>query len=83
MCYIIYCIAGPSYTVDTACSSSSYAFEQAYIAIKDGLCDSAVVGGCNLCLHPYISVQLAELGTLNPEGFCRTFDKDGEFSLSI
>jgi fatty acid synthase len=55
------------------------------MAIRDGLCDSAVVGGCNLCLHPHISVQFAELGALNPEGVCRSFDRDGEymFSLSI
>jgi fatty acid synthase len=69
--------------VDTACSSSSYAFEQAYIAIRDGLCDSAVVGGCNLCLHPYLCIKFAELGALNPEGFCRTFDRDGEYKFSL
>jgi fatty acid synthase len=69
--------------VDSACSSSSYAFDQAYIAIRDGLCDSAVVGGCNLCLHPYLSIQFAELGVLNPEGVCRTFDRDGEYKFVL
>jgi fatty acid synthase len=69
--------------MDTACSSSFCAFHQAYVAIRNGLCDSAVVGGCNLCLHPYISVQFADIGVLNPEGFCRTFDRDGEYKFSL
>ena len=54
---------GPSYTVDSACSSSLFAMEHAYRAIRDGLCDAAIVGGCNLCLHPYVSLQFSRLGT--------------------
>lgn len=55
-------ISGPSYVVDTACSSSLTALEHAYRAMKEGLCDSAIVGGTNLCLHPYVSLQFARLG---------------------
>ncbi|XP_069675926.1 fatty acid synthase-like [Periplaneta americana] len=69
-------INGPSYTVDTACSASLYAIEHGYRAIRDGLCDAAIVGGSNLCLHPYISLQFSRLGILSPEGKCRCFDKD-------
>jgi fatty acid synthase len=41
------------------------------------------VGGCNLCFHPYLSIQFAELGVLNPEGVCRTFDRDGEYQFAF
>ncbi|XP_077296458.1 fatty acid synthase-like [Arctopsyche grandis] len=67
---------GPSYCVDSACSSSLYAVEHAFRAIRDGHCDSAIVGGANLCLHPYVSLQFSRLGVLSPEGKCKSFDKD-------
>ena len=55
-------VTGPSYAVDTACSSSLFAFEHAYRAIREGLCDAAIVGGGNLCLHPYVAMQFNRLG---------------------
>ncbi|XP_077295461.1 fatty acid synthase-like [Arctopsyche grandis] len=67
---------GPSYSIDSACSSSLYAVEHAYRAIRDGHCESAIVGGCNLCLNPFISLQFSRLGVLSPEGRCKSFDKD-------
>ena len=57
-------VTGPSYALDTACSSSLYCIENAYRAINDGLCDTAIVGGVNLCLHPYTSLQFYRLGRL-------------------
>ncbi|XP_060866838.1 fatty acid synthase-like [Metopolophium dirhodum] len=68
-------VNGPSYSVDSACSSSLYALEHAYKAIRDGHCDSALVGGCNLCLHPYVSLQFARLGVLCTDGRCKSFDE--------
>ncbi|XP_023313671.1 fatty acid synthase-like [Trichogramma pretiosum] len=68
-------VTGPSYTIDTACSSSMYAFEHAYRAIKEGLCDTALVGGGNLCLHPFVSMQFFKLGVLSTDGRCKTFDE--------
>ncbi|XP_050425474.1 fatty acid synthase [Adelges cooleyi] len=68
-------VNGPSYTVDSACSSSLYALEHAYKAIRDGHCDAALVGGCNLCLHPYVSLQFARLGVLSMDGRCKSFDE--------
>lgn len=56
-------VHGPSYTLDSACSSSLYALENAYRSMLDGQCDSAIVGGANLCLHPYVSLQYSRLGT--------------------
>ncbi|XP_047538557.1 fatty acid synthase-like [Vanessa atalanta] len=67
-------LTGPSYTVDTACSSSMYALEHAYIAVREGRCDAAIVGGSNLCLHPNWSLQLSRLGVLSADGKCKTFD---------
>nr|WIW72532.1 fatty acid synthase [Kerria lacca] len=68
-------VNGPSYTVDSACSFSLYALEHAYKSIRDGICDAAIVGGCNLCLHPYVSLQFARLGVLSPDGKCKSFDE--------
>ncbi|KAJ8919478.1 hypothetical protein NQ315_002099 [Exocentrus adspersus] len=52
-------LKGPSYTTDTACSSSLYALEQAYRALRMGEIDTAIVGGTNLCLHPFVSLQFS------------------------
>lgn len=52
-------LKGPSMVTDTACSSSLYALENAYNAMRNGLCDMAIVGGSNLCLHPFVSLQFA------------------------
>lgn len=67
---------GPSLTIDTACSSSMYAMENAYRAMRDGLCDSAIVGGTNICLSPLVTLQFYQLGVLSTEGKCRVFDED-------
>ncbi|KAF9819194.1 hypothetical protein SFRURICE_010532, partial [Spodoptera frugiperda] len=67
-------VTGPSYTVDTACSSSFYALVHAYRAIREGYCYAAIVGGNNLCLHPYVSLQFARLGVLSLDGACKSFD---------
>ncbi|XP_050677552.1 fatty acid synthase-like [Leptidea sinapis] len=67
-------VTGPSYTVDSACSSSLYALEHAFRSIRDGHCDAAIVGGSNLCLHPYVSLQFSRLGVLSLDGKCKSFD---------
>nr|XP_050845903.1 fatty acid synthase-like [Vespula vulgaris] len=69
-------LTGPSFVVDTACSSSLYAVEHAYRAIRSGQCDYAIVGGSNLCLHPYVSLHISCLGLLNQDGRCKVFDED-------
>lgn len=67
-------LSGPSFLVDTACSSSMYALDAAFTAIRTGECDAALVGGSNLLLHPYTTLQFARLGVLAKDGFCRPFD---------
>ncbi|KAK0152563.1 Fatty acid synthase [Merluccius polli] len=68
---------GPSTAIDTACSSSLLALENAFQAIRHGLCDAALVGGVNLLLKPNTSVQFMKLGMLSPEGTCKSFDASG------
>lgn len=50
---------GPSLAIDTACSSSMYALDYAYKSIISGECDAALVGGTNLLLQPYLTLQFA------------------------
>ncbi|KYN33103.1 Fatty acid synthase [Trachymyrmex septentrionalis] len=42
-----------------------------------GKCEDAIIGIANLCLHPFINLQLIRLGILSPEGYCRSFDPAG------
>ena len=75
----LYPFSGPSYALDTACSSSLIAVEHAYRAMRDGLCDSAIVGGSNLCLLPYVSLHFFRLGVIGRQGASRSFDRDGMY----
>jgi len=70
-------IAGPSFAVDTACSASLLALDHALRAIRTGLCEAAIVGGTNLCLHPSTTAQFTKLGMLSPDGACKSFDASG------
>ncbi|XP_072763346.1 fatty acid synthase-like [Anoplolepis gracilipes] len=65
---------GPSYAMDTACSSSLTALHQAVSAIRTGECDSAIVGGLNLLLHPENTLHFYGLNMLSNDGKCKTFD---------
>ncbi|XP_067204077.1 fatty acid synthase-like [Linepithema humile] len=69
-------ITGPSCTFDSACSSSLMALEIAYRSIRSGQCDAAIVGGVNLCMHPYVALQFGRLGVLALDGFCKPFTND-------
>lgn len=70
-------VSGPSYSVDSACSSTLVALEVAFKAIRRGDCDSAIVGGCNISLHPAPLLHLLKVGALNPKGESRVFDENG------
>ncbi|CAG9788287.1 unnamed protein product [Diatraea saccharalis] len=52
---------GPSYALDLACASSAACLEHAYRSISTGQCDAAIVGGCNLCMHPSISLNFRRI----------------------
>ncbi|XP_017783102.1 PREDICTED: fatty acid synthase-like [Nicrophorus vespilloides] len=71
-------LTGPSMVCDTACSSSMFALYEAYKAIRDGKCDKALVGGTNLCMNPFLTLQFARLGVLNMGSGCRPFDENAD-----
>lgn len=58
---VSYCLGlnGPSYLIDTACSSSMYALDVAFSALRNNECDAALVGGSNVLLHPFVTLQFA------------------------
>ncbi|CAG7729933.1 unnamed protein product [Allacma fusca] len=67
---------GPSCVFDTACSASFSALQYAMLALKSGLCDSAIVGGANINLLPLISEAFFSMGAISLNGKCKVFDAD-------
>ncbi|AJQ95776.1 SDR family NAD(P)-dependent oxidoreductase [Gynuella sunshinyii] len=64
---------GPSEAVDTACSSSLVALNRAVKAMRDGECDTALVGGANALLSDVMFNAFSEAGMLSKTGKCHTF----------
>jgi acyl transferase domain-containing protein len=64
--------------IRTACSSSLIGLHDACLAIEQGHCDSAIVGGCNLIMAPGMTQKMSEKGVLSPEGSCKTFSADAD-----
>lgn len=71
-------LRGPSMTVKTACSSSLVCLDLACLAIRNGECDSALVGGTSLTFSPTTWIALNDMGLLSPMGQCRTFDAEAD-----
>lgn len=69
---------GPSMSIDTMCSSSLTALYVAIQALKTGECNTAIVGGANLCMHPQKYMTLCKEGMLSPEGRCKSFGADSD-----
>jgi len=61
---------GPRYTISTACSSSAKAFAAAERLMAAGLCDAAVVGGCDslcgLTTNGFDALESMSAGICNP-----------------
>ncbi|XP_035437568.2 fatty acid synthase [Spodoptera frugiperda] len=72
---------GPSYALDVACSSSMSCLEHAYTSISSGVCEAAIVGGCNLCMHPNVALNMRKYGFLCLDGKTKCFDKHGDGSV--
>ncbi|KAJ3652398.1 hypothetical protein Zmor_018367 [Zophobas morio] len=71
-------LKGPSFTIDTACSSSGNALHSAFLAMRNGDCENAIVGGCNLTLHPGSTMQFYGSSLLSYDGVCKIFDEEAD-----
>ncbi|XP_047994170.1 fatty acid synthase-like isoform X3 [Leguminivora glycinivorella] len=69
---------GPSLAIDGGCCSSAVALEQAYQALTRGDCEAAVVGGCNICLHPQTSIHFGRSISLSQDGKNKSYDKSAD-----
>ncbi|KAI0737718.1 hypothetical protein C8Q80DRAFT_1222755 [Daedaleopsis nitida] len=67
-------LRGPSIPVDTACSSSLTATHIAVQALKNGECDTAVVGGAQINNRFIDWLLYTQGGILSPDGKCKPFD---------
>lgn len=65
---------GPIVQTDTACGSSFTALNEAFLAIKAGLCDQAVVAGSNTLFRPRVSLQFHDLTMITKDGKCKCLD---------
>jgi polyketide synthase PksN len=68
-----YDLHGPSISVNTACSGSGTAIHLAYESLKRGECNTAIVGGINLFIHPSRWIQYSKIHFHSPDGVCRPF----------
>ncbi len=69
-----YGLEGPNITLNTACSSSLVAVDQAVQSIRNGKCDTALVGGVNVILFSESFNALESMQALSPDGKCKGFD---------
>ncbi|XP_052739226.1 fatty acid synthase [Bicyclus anynana] len=67
---------GPSLGIDAGTCSSTQALEQAYLAIKSGQCEAAIVGGGFLCMHPHTSMHFGRVIKLNTDDKIKSFDTE-------
>ncbi|XP_074596467.1 fatty acid synthase-like [Brevipalpus obovatus] len=71
-------LKGPIAQFDTACGSSFAALNEAFIALKMGLCDRALVAGYNICLMPRVTLQFCELMMVSSSGKSRSLDESAD-----
>ncbi|AZC62590.1 non-ribosomal peptide synthetase [Pseudomonas chlororaphis] len=66
-------LRGPSEHYDTGCSSSLVALHRALVAMANGECEQALVGGVQLVLSPLGAINLGAVGFLSSDGQSRSF----------
>eukprot|EP00658_Telonema_sp_P-2_P069754 TRINITY_DN5912_c0_g1_i3.p1 TRINITY_DN5912_c0_g1~~TRINITY_DN5912_c0_g1_i3.p1 ORF type:complete len:1078 (-),score=146.22 TRINITY_DN5912_c0_g1_i3:206-3331(-) len=67
-------LQGPCFSVNTACSSSLVALDAARLNLEVHACESALVAGVCVHLHPSSFQVFCALHALAPDGRCKTFD---------
>ncbi|XP_074602404.1 fatty acid synthase-like isoform X2 [Brevipalpus obovatus] len=74
----VFGLKGPIGQYDTACGSSFSALNEAFTALKLGLCDRALVAGYNICLRPMITLEFNDLQMVSPSGRSKSLDKSAD-----
>lgn len=67
-------ITGPISSYDTACASSFTAFHEAVNAMRNGICETALVCGVTICLRPYVAGCFQSLQMIGKDGRCKCLD---------
>ncbi|KAI0068636.1 hypothetical protein BV25DRAFT_1910396 [Artomyces pyxidatus] len=71
-------LRGPSIPIDTACSSSLFGTHLAVQAMRNGECEAAVVGGCQINQRFSDWLIYTQGGVLAPDGKCKPFDASAD-----
>jgi nodulation protein E len=70
-----YGVTGPVYSVSTACSSANHAIGQAFWMVRNGVCASAIAGGCESVFSYGFLKAWEAMRVVSPDT-CRPFSKD-------
>ncbi len=68
-------LRGPTLALTAACASGLVALHQACLALKQGDCKMALVGGISLNISPISFTALNKAEMLSSDGHCRVFDQ--------
>jgi len=71
-------LKGPNFALNSACSSGLVALHQACLALRNGDCEMALVGGINLLLSPLPYLGMKQAGMLASDGVCRVFEEGSQ-----
>ncbi|RUR29272.1 SDR family NAD(P)-dependent oxidoreductase [Legionella qingyii] len=71
-------LTGPSFSLDSMCSSSLTAIDLACRYLANDEVDAMLVGGVNLCSHPYKLASLVQNKFLSPTGKSAPFQEQAD-----